>query len=177
MKKPLITLSLFALVCTPAMAAKSVSVVSGSPVTMTTTSTAPNATTVVSQHANGQISTVTTTPTGFSMVNGMPFYPTQITVTPTYRTVAPVATVAPVTTVTPAPVASVVPVVQTGPSTTVTTKTQTTQPVMVTNPVTGVSKTVNQPATIISSTTTTPIATPVSVVTPVVTTPTVVINP
>lgn len=111
----------------------------------------PTSTTIVEQHANGSVDTITTTPTGFTIQNGMPFVPTSVVVTPSYsRVVAPVATT------------TVVPTVATGNT------------IVNTVDANGVPMTtVVEPTAVVSTTTTTPVVTAPIVTTPVVTTPVV----
>lgn len=106
--------------------------------TVTTTRVAPKTTTIVNQHSDGTSDTVMVRPNGFTIVDGMPFYPTQIVTTPTYRTVS-TSTSTPVVTTT-APVITTAPIT-TLPSTTVvstsnvnTTVPVTTAPAIIVNP-------------------------------------------
>ena len=46
--------------------------------TVTTNRVAPKTTTIVNQHIDGTSDTVMVRPNGFTIVDGMPFYPTQI---------------------------------------------------------------------------------------------------
>lgn len=66
--------------------------------TVTVVPPATGATTVVEQDTNGNVTTITATPNGISMQNGMPYAVTQVQTTPSFTTIQPVA----VTTTTPA---------------------------------------------------------------------------
>lgn len=101
--------------------------------TVTTTRVAPKTTTIVNQHIDGTSDTVMVRPNGFTIVDGMPFYPTQIVTTPTYRTVSTstpvVTTTAPVLTTTPVLLPASTPAVAT-----MTTVPVTTAPAIIVNP-------------------------------------------
>jgi hypothetical protein len=144
-----------------AMAETVVKVSNNNPVARSVSVVSPtNKTLIVEQNSSG-VATTTVTPTGISMVSGLPFYPTSITVTPTYRTIMPTVTPA-VTSVATVP----------GTSTTVVTPTPN-APVTITN---GVNTTnVSKPVAVVSTTTVTPTVTPV--VTPVVAAPVVTAAP
>lgn len=141
------------------------------------TRVAPKTTTIVNQHIDGTSDTVMVRPNGFTIVDGMPFYPTQIVTTPTYRTIS-TSTSTPVVTTT-------APVVTAAPSTTVvsTSNVNTTTPVTVQTG-SGATVTVSKPATVVSTTTTTPVLLPASTpavatmtTVPVTTTPAIIVNP
>ena len=145
--------------------------------TVTTTRVAPKTTTIVNQHIDGTSDTVMVRPNGFTIVDGMPFYPTQIVTTPTYRTIS-TSTSTPVVTTT-------APVLTTAPSTTVvsTSNVNTTTPVTVQTG-SGATVTVSKPATVVSTTTTTPVLLPASTpavatttTVPVTTAPAIIVNP
>ncbi|MDI4480063.1 hypothetical protein E6P72_03010 [Moraxella osloensis] len=144
------------------------------------TRVAPKTTTIVNQHIDGTSDTVMVRPNGFTIVDGMPFYPTQIVTTPTYRTVS---TSTPVVTTT-APVVTTAPIT-TLPSTTVvsTSNVNTTTPVTVQTG-SGATVTVSKPATVVSTTTTTPVLLPASTpaiatmtTVPVTPAPAIIVNP
>lgn len=116
----------------------------------------PTSTTVVEQHTDGKITTITSTPDGFTIRDGMPFVPTSVVVTPTYsRILTPTVTT---TTVTPAA----------APNT-----------ILNTVDANGLPTTTVIKPTAVVSTTTTPMVTPVIpvVTTPVITAPAVVVTP
>lgn len=137
----------FALLTTTALLATSPAMAKTKRVTVVK----PTSTTVVEQHANGAVDTITTTPAGFTIQNGMPFVPTSVVIKPTYSHVA-----TPVTTTT----------VTTGDT------------IVNTVEANGVpTTTVVKPTTVVSTTTTTPMVTHPMVTAPVVTTPTVIVTP